>query len=934
MLVLGPIGFTAPWVFLALALLPILWLLLRAVPPAPLRARFPGVALLLGLKDDDVEADRTPWWLLALRMLAIAALIFAFAGPVLNPRTERGGQGPLLVLLDGGWASAQDWTLRMGRVAQALDDAAASDRVLCVLAATEIPPEGCSFLSAADWRSGIAGLTPQPYLPDYSALQTLVSDLPGQMDTLWLSDGIARAARAEVFDALNGRGVVTVFENAPPLYVVGPMTPESDGISLALSRRGAGPSVTIELEAHGPDPAGVPRILATQEVVFEAGQSEVLTKIALPAELRNRITRFQIAGQRTAGSTRLTDDSVKRREVALVSNRDDGEQVQLLSQLHYLRAGLSGKADVIEGALSDLLAANPDVIVLADIAQLSAGETAPLLDWIDAGGMLLRFAGPNLAASDIARDGDDPLMPVRLRSGGRSVGGAMSWGAPKELRPFAETSPFYGLEVPGDVAVTSQVLAQPDPNLSQRVIAALTDGTPLVTRKSLGQGQVVFFHVTANAEWSTLPLSGLFVNMLDRLVHAGGGSRDPAQDLAGKMLQAVKTLDGFGRLEDAPPRAPIKGEAFATASASKDTPPGLYQSGEASVALNAFGAADTLTPMRWPAAAQIESNMARAEFSLVPPLLTAALIALLIDIFAALFVSGRLAGAGPIGPGQSGRVLSAALALGITVTATDGLRAQDVGDTDPDLFALAASNDVTFAYVVTGEARVDELSKAGLEGLSRVLYQRTSVEPNAPIGVDLDRDELGFFPMLYWPITTGQPIPSAEAYTKLNAYLRTGGMIVFDTRDADVAAAGATSPASVRLQVLARPLDIPPLERVNADHVITRSFYLLQDFPGRHPASELWVEASVAPSVQAEGMPFRNLNDNVTPVVIGGGDWAAAWATDATGFPMVQVGRGFSGEQQREIAFRFGVNLVMYVLTGSYKSDQVHVPALLERLGQ
>jgi len=81
-------------------------------------------------------------------------------------------------------------------------------------------------------------------------------------------------------------------------------------------------------------------------------------------------------------------------------------------------------------------------------------------------------------------------------------------------------------------------------------------------------------------------------------------------------------------------------------------------------------------------------------------------------------------------------------------------------------------------------------------------------------------------------------------------------------------------------------------------------------------------------------MPFRNLNDGVTPVIIGGNDWAAAWAVESGGNYMFRVGRGYTGERQREIAFRFGVNLLMHVLTGNYKSDQVHVPALLDRLSQ
>ena len=145
-----------------------------------------------------------------------------------------------------------------------------------------------------------------------------------------------------------------------------------------------------------------------------------------------------------------------------------------------------------------MLPANPDVIVLADVAKLTEGQTTGLIEWVEAGGLLVRFAGIRMAASDLSRSVEDALMPVRLRAGGRTVGGAMSWGQPKALQPFPDTSPFFGLDIPADVTVTSQVLAQPDPKLASRVIASLADGTPLVTRKGMGEGQVVLFHVTAN----------------------------------------------------------------------------------------------------------------------------------------------------------------------------------------------------------------------------------------------------------------------------------------------------------------------------------------------------------------------------------------------------------------------------------------------------
>ena len=193
---------------------------------------------------------------------------------------------------------------------------------------------------------------------------------------------------------------------------------------------------------------------------------------------------------------------------------------------------------------------------------------------------------------------------------------------------------------------------------------------------------------------------------------------------------------------------------------------------------------------------------------------------------------------------------------------------------------------------------------------------------------------MAFFPFIYWPITPDQALPSRAAYAKLNRYLRGGGMIMFDTRDADTARFGSGSPEGRKLQAIARGLDIPALEPIPADHVLTRAFYLLQDFPGRYASRDVWVEASPADAELGEGMPFRNLNDGVTPVVIGGNDWARAWAIDDTGSWMFPVGRGSAGERQREIALRFGVNLIMHVLTGNYKSDQVHVPALLDRLGQ
>jgi len=921
---IGPIGFTAPWLLLGLLLLPILWLLLRAVPPAPIRRRFPGVALLLGLKDDESQTDRTPWWLLLLRMLAISAAIVGFAGPVLNPEVDQDGNGRLLILIDGTWADAADWARRIERTEAALKDAARVGRETTVVVATDLPPGSTLQFRAADsWLAELAGLEPKPWSPDANDIGAWAGDLEGRFDTFWLSDGLGWDWRSPLLEELETRGSVSVFESPRAVFGLKPARFQDGVISIeGLRSRPSGAVETIVI-AHGLDPSGTPRQLATATLSFASGEQSAIVELSLLPELRNRVTRFEIAGQRSAGSVALTDDGLRRREIAIVAARDEREGLRLLSPTHYLEQALLPNAELINGAIPDLVLANPDVVVLADIAALAENETEALEGWVRDGGILLRFAGARLAASDIGRDEEDVLMPVRLRAGGRNIGGAMSWGEPKTLRAFSAESPFFGLSVPADVTVNAQVMAQPDPTLAERTIATLADGTPLVTRKRLDAGQVVLFHVTANADWSTLPLSGLFVQMLERLSISARTDIATAENLAGTTWIPDQILTATGQIEDAGSLAGVPGELLAEAPLGPDLPPGLYSGEDRRIARNVVTDDMQLVATTWPASVPVEGLEVIRETPLKGLALTLALILLMADMIAALWLSGRL---------TSVRATTAGLALTVMVMSVPN---DALAQADEDIErALRAASEVTLAYVVTGSARIDQTSEAGLRGLSQVLYRRTSIEPIDPTPVNLETDELSVYPFLYWPITPDQPRPSSEAYEKLNRYLRTGGLILFDTRDANTSAFGGGSPNGRKLQELALPLDVPPLEPIPADHVLTRTFYLLQDFPGRHAGRDIWVEAAPPDAELVEGMPFRNLNDNVTPIIIGGNDWAAAWAMDSNGAPMYPVGRGFAGERQREIAYRFGVNLVMHVLTGNYKSDQVHVPALLDRLGQ
>jgi len=925
--------FLTPWLLSALLGLPVLWLLLRAVPPAPIRRFFPGVILLLGLRDKTQISDRTPWWLLLIRMLALGLIILGLAGPLLNPQSTTIKRSDLLILLDGGWAAARDWQAHQLLLDRVLNQAARDGRPVAIARLTT--PSTPVFQSAQSWQERLPGLAPTPWVPDASKMQTALQGLNDQpFDSLWLSDGLAQTGRAALLSALQNRGDVEVIETEQTLFALEPAKLSDGMITLHAIRLPNTVDQSVTIRAHGTDPNGRSQIISTITTAFTESATRIPVQFSLPAELRERVSRFDIVGQTSAAGVSLTGNSLLRREVALISEGADREGLELLSPLHFIAKAYAPSAELLSGDLTTLLPANPDLVVLADIAKLSTTEETALGQWVAEGGLLLRFAGPRLATSDLSRTTEHPLMPVRLRAGGRTVGGAMSWGAPKSLAAFAPNSPFFGLEIPNDVRVSAQVLAQPDPSLSQRVIAMLADGTPLVTRKQSGKGQIVLFHVTANAEWSSLPLSGLFVQMLERLSQSVAGSEPDMKSLQGTIWQPSQMLSAQGQLEPATRLAGIAAEKLFDAPLSAEIRPGLYTHAKEQVARNVIGPDSRLLPAIWPNGTNLRGLSDRLETPLGGWCLILALLILLVDVLATLSLSGRLVST------------VAVLCLLATLSSTGPAGAQDDGAeartpaTNGNAGAAVsekawqASSELTLAYVVTGNSKVDAISKAGLDGLSQTLFARTSVEPAAPVGLDLERDMLMFYPLLYWPITAGQPTPSLKAYRKLNAFLQSGGMIVFDTRDGDIAGFGTSSSNSLRLQKITYGIDIPALEPMPQDHVLTRAFYLLQDFPGRYTQRDIWVEAAPQAVEKAAGMPFRNLNDGVSPVIIGGNDWAAAWAVDAQGKQMFPIGRNASDRRQRELAYRFGINLVMHVLTGNYKSDQVHVPALLDRLGQ
>ncbi|MGE0407936.1 MAG: DUF4159 domain-containing protein, partial [Amphiplicatus sp.] len=596
----------------------------------------------------------------------------------------------------------------------------------------------------------------------------------------------------------------------------------------------------------------------------------------------------------------------RRALVGLIAGVDTAAEA-LLTGGHYVKKALEPYAAFLTDSLENLLKSDASVIVLDDVGRLRPSDEEALRAWVDRGGVLIRFAGPNLA--DAAQDAEPALLPAPLRGGGRAFGGALTWETPQPLAQFSPDGPFADLPVPKDVFVRQQVLARPGGETSERSWASLADGTPLVTGMRQGAGVIALFHAPATPSWSDLPLSAVFVDMLRKLTFLSALGPDRAETGAAR-LAPIRVLDGFGRFERPPAALQSVTPAEAAKGAAPGRPPGFYGAPEAPLAINAVGADEPFAPLSLPGGVTVAPYVAEPPLRLATPLFVAALLFLLLDIGATLLLSGRLR-------------LAAVAAMALCCLAPiDNARAQL--DAPIDARAEEAALRTRLAYVLTGDAEVDRLSERGLAALSRELIRRTSVEPAPPAGVDPETDELSVYPLLYWPIVAGAAAPSEAALANIENFMRFGGLILFDTRDDERAVAGAETPERAALRSILALIDAPPLTPLPADHVLTRSFYLLDDLYGRMRDNPVWV--------QSAGETAGMANDGVTPLIIGGRDWAGAWAADDFGRPLRPMARG--GERGREYAYRAGINIVMVAYTGNYKSDQVHTPILLERLGR
>lgn len=878
---MGSLSLLAPLTLLGLLTLPLVWWILKISPPKPKRRIFPPLAILQGVETDEETPNATPIWVLLYRLLMVALAVFALSMPLLqsdDTPTER----PLTLIIDDSAASAPIWDDLTDDARRRVRDAQRNNQDVTLILGDDPDP---TPIPAAE-----ALLRLRSAAPAFQARPIQIPALSNGNETVFLSSGVSFGDDTALLASLNELDATVLLPDALDAVIVpGDVRETADGFEAdwfsALSPR----SANVEALSQSGD------VLAVEPLLFAPGASLSTVSISLPPQLRSKVTRLRVAGMRAGAATKLLDDTFGRPLVGVLAP-PSGSSSPLLSEDFYTEQALTPFADLFIGNSETVLPLNPTVLVMPDSMRSDAPE---IINYVESGGVLIRFAGPQLAGSA------DTLVPVPLRRGGRSIGGALAWETPQALAPFASESPFAGLAVPADITVSRQVMARPGAETDARTWARLEDGSPIVTSSVRGEGRIVLFHVTAGPEWSNLAISGLYVDMLKRILPLAK-SRRVVSSTEGGAWTLDRILGPFGDLRPPPPR-PVTVPDADWAVNVDSLPPGYYRSGTRQRAVQAVSNPEAITVFPTQGLT-IERMDGREPRSLAGILLGIAILMLALDMLLSASLSGRLR--------RFGAATASAILVGLTV-----LPGSADAQSETNERVREAALGLHLAYVETGNARIDGLSLTALESLQRQLTRRTTIEPVGVHAVRPDSAGLQMYPFLYWPIRNDTAALTETERVSLNAYIAAGGTLMLDTADEAERSfrAGTAHPGLTRVT---GGLNIGRLSPVPDDHVLTKSFYLTRVFPGRWANGPVYVEGAGA---------TKGGRDGVSSVIIGSNDWAAAWAFDDETGTRVDLANEIP--RQREIAIRFGVNVAMYTLSGNYKADQVHAAELIRRMG-
>ena len=892
------IGFSNFYALFGLLLTPIIWFIVKSFPPTPKSYDFSSFFLLEKIDYDAPKNKKTPLWLLIFRIFFFILIVFYFSKPFLNNNNSATDEKyeKYLIVADIGWSTAKDWNKFKELVLEVGKEAEKNKKeILFFHSNLKSYKDLQIFKTNYALKDYLENLSPLPLQFKKSSIDKLIQD-----ESLFKNSKIFMVfSKFDFYDFPNYyKNLSLIKNNSNNYYYINPL----ETILIINSLKATKGKITCEIYRLGKNSFKQDffvnvetvnnEIVYSDKHVIDEKENKKILNLSFPTEIFNQIKSIRIVGQNHAGAKYYFDDFSKKKNIAIINDNEYHKESPLLSPIYYLKKSLDSKHNIKVEKIDNILNSNYSTIIIPETVKIPNAFDKRLNDWLLEGGTLIKFSDDTLVEKKL-----NFLTSKEIYGKIRNIEGQLTINNKLFISEFKKDSIFYGLEVPKDITINKQLIFDTNPK-QVKVLAKLNDNTPLVSMKKFGEGEIILFHVGANNNWSNLPISSLFPDMINRvLLFSKNYNSSNLTD-----LNLNKEIDGFGNLITPKKIVTIgKFDKLKTVKPSFDIPPGQYENNQISIALNLstnIGQHQIKEADR----SAISTYSFKNTKDLSSIILKIILTMFILDLLLTLMIKNNI--------NLSKIVTKRINVLIFILFFLTFIKLENV-----------SANETYLAYVKIKNTQINNISKNGLETIRNLLITRTSINPKGVIGLDINSDYIFSYPFIYWPLTKNLLSIEKSEIIKIKNYLDNGGIFFFDIIGFSRKNLNLKEKKFQEIRNFLNEIGANELSIIPKGHTLTKSFYLLNKFPGKWDNRFLFVESS--------NLQYK---DGVSSIILGFNDWAKAWAVDDNNLPLFPVVPG--GERQRELAYRFGINITMYALTGNYKSDQIHSKSILKRLSK
>ena len=884
---------------LGLIILPIIFFIIRFYPPVPKEKEYSSFFLLKDIVRQNSSKTKFPLWLLIFRLLLCLLVILFFSDPYLTIGKQTGNYKNYTIIADNGWSIANNWKNYKNIIKEISIEAENKKKEIHFyfsLSENIIEP---TILKSHN--EVLEFIKKNPPLVQQTDRKNVIKIL--KKNNYFNSSKVFF-----IFSNFDSRSIKEqtqtlklIKENNPAIEIINPVKKitflekvniNKERLELTIKRKGIYINNDFVIQIFG----NSGEVLFKKKYTYNSNIDEYKITETFPIEIINQFFKIKILNENHAGAYFYLDDYTKRVSVGVIAEDESLIEKPLLSPVYYLKKSLNQNHTSYIASIKKILDKKISVIFLPSNKRLLKADQNRLKKWIKEGGVLVRFSDKNIIKQkDLYFDGKNYFQSLRNIAKDFSIQNKLS------ISSFTKNTLLSNLKVPKDLIFEKQLILD---NYESDIIvlASLEDQSPLITMKNVGYGKVILFHITSNNEWSNLPLSSLFKDIISKLLLVPKVEKN----LYSEEMIIKSKIDSFGELTN-----PLKNYYYVNnlieekKYPSFKNPAGIYENENLSIALNLSGNLSTQSFFsNIDERISIKNNYEKSIFKLKNFILILIFIMFFADMLINIILKNNILFLNFFKKSKS---FSFLFVFSIILCSQNKIEASE------------NYNKIFLAYIKTENNILNQIALSGLTNLKDFLIERTSISPQGVKEIDIVSDKIFFYPFIYWQITKNIPNLEEKTIKKIKNYFNSGGIILFDIIYLSKSYNNVDKNTLEDIEALFSELGIEDLQQITKNHTLSKSYYLLKKFPGRFDNKLFLVNTD-------------NLDDNdgVSSVIVGLNNWVGAWAKDENNYPLYQVIPG--GDRQRELSFRFGINLIMYSLTGNYKSDQVHSKSILERL--